>query len=122
LNKRIIVRLWGHRQRGGFVYRNCDLANALKKGEAVEVGKIIVGSKQLRELVRLMPYEHCLVRSNGSLEIESLKSVWRGKPPAVKCHFEKPRRGLYTMFKIFNGAWKPKDMTVDLVVIKPEKH
>ena len=119
-NKRVICKLWGHRQRGGVVYKNADLTEALKKGELVEVGKITVGTRQLRELVRLMPYEHCIVRSNGCLEIESLKSVWRGKPPDVKCHFEKPRRGSCASFKIVNGAWKPK-FAGTTVVVKAQK-
>lgn len=119
--KRVICRLWGHRQRGGYVYRRDELTNALKQGELVEVGKIQVGTRELRELVKLMPYEFCMVKSNGALEIEAITSVWRGQPPNCKNHFEKPRRGPNAAFKLLDGAWKPKTVNTT-VVVKAQKY
>ena len=119
--KRVVCRLWAHRQRGGYVFRKDELTNALKQGELVEVGKISVGTRELRELVKLMPYEFCMVKSNGSLEIEAITAVWRGKAPDVKSHFEKPRRGPNASFKLNDGAWKPKTVNTT-VVVKAQKY
>lgn len=119
-NRRVVCRLWGHRQRGGVVYRNEDLTGALKRGELAEVGKIAVGARQLRQLVDLMPGDHCLVKCNGSLEVESLNAIWRKNGESRKCHFEKPRRGPTASFRVFTGAWKPKVVNTT-VVVKTQK-
>ena len=51
------------------------MLEALRKGEAVELDKIVVGGKQLQRLINLLPYEDCLVRANGRLEIETVTRV-----------------------------------------------
>lgn len=117
--KRIVERPWGRRLKGGWVIQCSQLIEALKKGEAVELDKVVVGAKQLQNLLRLLSYEDCLIRANGKLEVETVKRVIRSRNGTRKTGFQKPRSG-YQFMSIINGAWLPKGVT-RVVVLKPRK-
>lgn len=117
--KRIVERPWGRRLKGGWVIQRSQLIEALKKGEAVELDKVVVGAKQLHELIRLLSYEDCLIRANSRLEVETVKRVIRSRNGKRKAGFQRPRSG-YQFMSIVNGAWLPKGVT-RVVVLKPRK-
>jgi len=118
--KRIVERPWGRRLKGGWVIQRSQLIEALKKGEAVELDKVVVGARQLHNLLRLLPYEDCLIKTNGNLIAETVQRVIRSQNGKRKTGFQKPRSG-YQFMSIVNGAWLPKGAT-RVVVLKPRKY
>jgi len=115
--KRKIERPYGRKHKGGWVIDKASLTDALKKGDAVELSDITIGTKQLRQLINLLPYEDCLVKSNGRLEVER---VFRKGPDGNRrCSFRKPKH-YCQWFGIINGAWVPRT-TQTVVVLKPKK-
>ena len=90
--KRIVQRPWGRRHRKGWVILKEELLKALKDGDAIQVGEVTVGAKQLRQLVNLIPCYDALIRSNGCLEVETIERVIVRKPDSVKTSFRKPAR------------------------------
>ncbi len=119
-NNRIVERPWGRRLMGGWIIQRSELIDALKKGQAVELDKLTVGANQLRRLINLLPYDDCLIRANGRLEIETVERFIRGSRVGVpKTHYRKPRK--YRQFMaIINGAWIPRGAT-KVVVLRPRK-
>ena len=117
--KRIVERPFARKMNGGYVLSCSGLIESLKKGEAVELGKVTVGAKQLQSLLRLLSYEDCLIRANGRLEVETVKRVIRSRNGNRKTGFQRPRSG-YQFMSIVNGAWLPKAAT-RVVVLKPWK-
>ena len=109
----------GQKAQGGWIIQRSQLIEALKKGEAVELDKVIVGAKQLQSLLRLLSYEDCLIRANGRLEVETVKRIIRSRNGDRKTGFQRPRSG-YHFMAIINGAWLPKGVT-SVVVLKPRK-
>jgi len=105
---------------GGWIIQHSELIDALKKGQAVELDKLTVGANQLRRLINLLPYDDCLIRANGRLEIETVERFIRGSRVGVpKTHYRKPRK--YRQFMaIINGAWIPRGAT-KVVVLRPRK-
>lgn len=119
--KRTVQRPWGRRKDGGWVIRNSELIKALKVGDAVEFGKITVGTAQLCSLLRLMPYEESLIRANSRLEVETVQRLSRRIAEGqFKVSFHKPKHD-YTFFALVNGAWVPRASKV-IVVLKPRKY
>jgi len=120
--KRIVERPWGRRQRGGYIFLRSHLLEVLKKGEAVELDKVVVGAKQLQKLISLLPCEDCLLRANGNLEIETIISVpIQCKDGVFRMSFRKPNKGYRQFMSIVNGAWLPKVAT-RVVVLRPRKY
>jgi len=68
-DKRIVERLFGRRRKGDWVLQRQQLLEALKKGEVFELDNVRVGANQLRRLIGLLPYDDCLIRANGKLQI-----------------------------------------------------
>ncbi|MDD5510662.1 MAG: hypothetical protein PHI12_07630 [Dehalococcoidales bacterium] len=119
--KRTIQRPWGKKKDGGWVFLNESLIKALKMGDAVEFGDITVGSKQLRQLIELMPQPDTLIRSNGHLEVEAILRINRKGPDGeIKGYFQKPKHNTASMV-IKNKAWIPKETKVT-VVLKPKRY
>jgi len=118
--KRIIGRPWGRRYKGGWVIQPEDLLNCLKQGDAVEIGEIQLGTKNLINLVRLMefPDQELLINSNGKLEVQNIARYIAEKDGQKQTKFRLPRNRHY--FNLCNGAWLPKTIKA-LVVIKPKK-
>ncbi len=125
--KHKVERPFGRRTRGGWVFSNKALLDALKKGQAVQIGKVMVGAKQLSDLIRLLPYEDTFIKANGRLEFETVERVFREDSAGVrKCGYRKPRH-YHQYFAINRGAWlpqeyDPKRQDMTLVVIKPKKY
>ena len=117
--KRIVERPCGRRLRGGWIIQRSQLIEALKKGEAVELDKVVVGAKQLQSLLRLLSYEDCLIKANGRLEVETVQRVIRRRNGTRKTGFQRPQSG-YQFMSIVNGAWIPKSVT-KVVVLRPRK-
>lgn len=118
--KRNVQRPWGRKRNGGWIILQEDLVKALKDGDAIQVGEVTVGAKQLRQVISLVPCEDVLIRSNGSLEIETIERVIVRKPDNVKTSFRKPAHN-WNYFRLFNNAWVPK-VVKTLVVLKPRKY
>ena len=119
--KRIVERPWGRRRKGGWIIQRSQLIEALKKGEAVELDKVIVGAKQLQKLINLLPTQDCLIRSNGRLEIETVIGVpYKSRDGHYRWGFRQPNKGYRQFMAIVNGAWLPKVAT-RVVVLKPRK-
>lgn len=114
--KRTVQRPWGRKKGGGWVILNTSLIKALKAGDAVEFGGITVGTTQLCQVLRLMPYPDSLIRANGRLEVETVQRALT-RP---RMTFRKPRRN-YSYFALVNRAWLPQ-VTKTLVVLKPRKY
>jgi len=118
--KRKIERPYGRKYRGGWLFLKASLTDALKKGDAVQLDGITVGAKQLRQLISLLPYEDCLIKANGRLEVETVERVPREKNDGTLVYsFRKPEH-YHQWFGIVNGAWVPRN-TQTVVVIKPKK-
>ena len=49
--KRAVEHPWGRKLMGGWIVQRSHLLEALKKGEAVELDKVVVGTKQLHKLI-----------------------------------------------------------------------
>lgn len=120
--KRTVQRPWGRKQRGGWIIQPGSLLDALKKGDAVKIGEVTVGTKNLISLVRLMefPDEELLIRTNGKLEVENIARTFRMNPAVGhrQCHFRAPRNRHF--FSLCNNAWLPAIIKT-LVVLKPKK-
>lgn len=117
--KRIVERPYARRLMGGWIIQRSELIEALKKGEAVELDKITVGARQLQKLITLLPYEECLIRSNGRLEVETVERVMRSQNGKRKLGFRKPRH--YRQFMAMpGGAWLPRNVK-KVVVLRPRK-
>jgi hypothetical protein len=119
--KRVVQRPFAKKRMGGFIILNSELLKVLKDADAVEVGKITVGAKQLRELVRLVPSTDILIKSNGHLEMETIDRVTvRTKEGHLTNSFRKPKR-FFSAFTINNKAWLP-ELVKTTVVLKPRKY
>lgn len=119
--KKRIERPWGHRRNGGYVILTSSLVESLKKGEAVEFGKITVGTKPLIQLLRLLPGEHCQITANGRFEVETVQIHYRNWLKGNrKASYIKPKH-YHHWFALHNGAWLKPQMRMNLVVIKPRK-
>ena len=118
--KRIVQRPWGRRHRQGWIILKDELAKALKDGDAIQVGEVTVGARQLRQLVNLVPCRDVLIRSNGKLEVETIQRVIVRKPTSVKTSFRKPAHN-WNYFSIFDKAWVPTVIKT-LVVLQPKKY
>ena len=118
-NKRIVERLFGRRCKGGWVLQRQQLLEALKKGEVFELDNVRVGANQLRRLIGLLPYDDCLIRANGRLEIETLQRVIRNNNGTRKTGFRKPKH-YHQAISIVNGAWLRRDFT-KILVLRPRK-
>lgn len=118
-NGRIIERPWGCKRNGGWIIQRTDLLELLKKGEVVEFDKVYVGAITLRKLINLLPYDDCLIRANGKLEIETVERVIRSRNGKKKTGFRRPKH-YHQFFSICHRAWMPEHFK-RLVVIKPRK-
>ena len=119
--KNRIERPWGRRRNGGWVISTSRLVDALKKGKAVQLEKITVGTKPLIQLLRLLPGEYCQISANGRLEIETVQFKSRkGKDGVMKAGYVRPKH-YHNWFALQDGAWLQPYMRMNLVVIKPRK-
>ena len=119
-DKRIVERLFGRRRKGGWVLQRQQLLEALKKGEVFELDNVRVGANQLRRLIGLLPYDDCLIRANGRLEIETLQRVIRNNNGTRKTGFRKPKH-YHQAISIVNGAWLRRNFT-KILVLRPRKY
>lgn len=117
--KRIVERPWGRRRKGGWVIQCSELLEALKKGEVFELDNVRVGASQLRRLISLLPYEDCLIRANGNLEIQTIQRVIRSNNGTRKTGFRKPKH-YHQELSIVNGAWLRRNLT-KILVLRPRK-
>jgi len=117
--KRIVERPWGRRRKGGWIVQRSELLEALKKGEVFELDNVRVGANQLRRLIGLLPYDDCLIRANGRLEIETLQRVIRNNNGTRKTGFRKPKH-YHQELSIVNGAWLRRNFT-RILVLRPRK-
>jgi len=118
--KRKIVRPWARRYKGGWVILKDEFQKALKDAGVAEIGEIQVGAKQLREIIKLIPTDDCLlIKSNGHLEVETIDRIIRGDNGQRRTEYRKPK--LQNSFRIDNKAWLPKIPTLT-VVIRPKKY
>lgn len=121
-NKRIVERPWGRRRNGGWIIQCSELIKALKKREAVELDKVVVGAGQLQKLINLLPTQDCLIRSNGRLEIETVIRVpYNSRDGHYRWGFRQPNKGYRQFMAIVNGAWIPRGAT-RVVVLRPRKY
>lgn len=121
MSKRILERPWGTRRNGGWVLRTASLIESLKKGKSVQIDKITVGTKNLIELLRLLPGEFCRISANGKLEVETVQISYRkGKDGQRKASYGKPKH-YYNWFGLLDGAWLQPYMRVNPVILKPRK-
>ena len=117
--KRIVERPWGRRRKGGWIIQRSELLEALKKGEVFELDKVRVGASQLSRLIGLLPYDDCLIRANGNLEIQTIQRVIRNNNGTRKTGFRKPKQ-YHQAISIVNGAWLRGDFT-KILVLRPRK-
>jgi len=122
-----IGRPWARRHKGGWIITKGDLSDVLKNADAVEMGGITVGAKNLLQLVKLLPSEDCLVRSNGvrsngRMEVETIEMVRGEKDGHAIMNYRKPPHN-FTAFRLHDGAWLPKVRKPEsvVVVIRPRK-
>lgn len=120
--KRKIERPHAVRRRGGWILSISKFLEILKKGDAVRVENVTVGSKNLSQLLKTLPGEFCRVSVNGRLEIETVQLVSRKQNGGThKVGFVKPRH-YYNWFALNDGAWISKPhMMVNPVILKPRK-
>ena len=118
--KKTIERLWATRRQGGWVIQKSQLLDALKKGQVMEFGGIMVGTRELRKLLVLMPDDDCLIQSNGRLEVENVQRVIRTRNGKRRTSFVKPRHA-HHWFGLVKNAWVPPGAT-ELVAIRPRKY
>lgn len=117
--KRIVERPWGRRRKGGWIIQRSELLEALKRGEVFELDKVQVGAGQLRRLIGLLPYEDCLIRVNGNLEIQTIQRVIRSSNGTRKFGFRKPKH-YHQELSIVTGAWLRKHFNT-ILVLRPRK-
>ncbi len=118
--KRIVQRPFGARRKGGWIIQRQLLLDILKKGDAVELDKVIVGAKQLRSLINLLPTEECLLKANGRLEVQTIDRVMRTKNGVRKPAFVKPKH-YHQELAIADGAWV-KTIFTKVLVLRPRKY
>ena len=118
--KKIVERLWATRRMGGWVVLRSALLEALKKGDVMEFGGITVGTRELRQLLVLMPGEDCLIQANGRLEIENVERVIRTRDGKRRTAFTRPRH-THHWFGLVNKAWVPPGVP-QVVAIRPRKY
>ena len=116
--KRIVERPWGTRRNGGWVFRTEDILKSLKRGESVQLDKVMVGTKNLIQLLRLLPGEYCRISANGKLEVETVQMIFR--PKTGKASYTKPKH-YHNCFCLEDGAWLEPHMSINPVVLKPRK-
>lgn len=126
---RIIVRPWARRRRGGWIFNPDSLLDALKQGDAVQIGEVKVGTKNLRAIIRgyeLPDNQVLLVKNNGNLEIENIQLRYVKDPKGPY-----PRKGVYRtntprlrhIISLNNGAWLKKGVEPTMtVVLRPKKY
>lgn len=120
--KRIVQRPHGRRKSGGWIFQTESLLQALKEGDVAEFGKLRVGARTLRELIRLMtfPDYEVLVTTNGHLECQNMVRVLKRQPNGLnRTEFRKPRRT--HSFRVSDKAWLP-NQPKRIIVIKPKKY
>ena len=120
MTKRIVERPWGTRRNGGWVIQTSNLIDSLKKGEAVQLDKITVGTKNLIQLLRLLPGEYCQISANGKLEVETIQMIFRKVKGQRKAGYGKPKH-YHNWFGLQDGAWLKPHMRVNPVILKPRK-
>lgn len=121
MTKRIVERPWGTRRNGGWIIKTSSLIDSLKKGKAVQLEKVTVGTKSLIEILRLLPGEYCKISANGRLEVETVELVSRkGKNGVYRGSFCKPKH-YWNWFAIYDGAWLEPHMRISPVILKPRK-
>jgi hypothetical protein len=118
--KRIVERPWGHPRKRGWVIQTKSLIKSLKRGEAVQLDKITVGTKNLIELLRLLPGDYCQISANGRLEVETVQLVWRSRNGTRKAGYAKPKH-YWNQFFLIDGAWLRPHMRLNPVILKPRK-
>lgn len=116
--KRIIKHPVAFRRVGGQVYWTKELLEALKAGDAVQIGEIVVGTKELMAIIRNMAWRDVFVRSNGKLDIETVQLVYKGEGEKRKGSYQKPRNN-YCRISLLNRAWVPPAVS-NLVVLRPK--
>lgn len=125
--KKIIGRPWGRRRRGGWLIKPDSLIKVLKEGEAVKVGEVTVGTKNLIKIVRgfALPEDQVLlVKCNGSLDIQNIGLRYVPNPAGPN-----PRKGEYYALKprlqhkvtLHDGAWINGKAIGKLIVLKPKR-
>ena len=119
--KRTLQRPWGRKHRGSWIIQPDDLLKSLKAGDAVEIGKVQVGTRNLIDLVRLLkfPDQELLISANGKLEVQNIARYMQVKDGHPRTAFRLPRRGRH-YFSLYNGAWLP-EVIKTMVVLKPKK-
>ena len=119
--KRTLQRPWGRKHRGSWIIQPDDLLKSLKAGDAVEIGKVQVGTRHLIEIIRNLkfPDQELLISANGKLEVQNIERYTRKKDGKPRTEFRLPRRCRH-FFSLYNGAWLPDNIKV-MVVLKPRK-
>ena len=118
---RTVQRPWGTKRKGRWVIKTSDLIESLKEGKAVRLNKVTVGSKNLIQLLRLLPGEYCQISANGRLEFETVRMVSRkNKAGHYKASFIRPKH-YWHWFGIIDGAWLKPGMRINPVILKPRK-
>lgn len=122
---RITGRPWACRRRGGWVIKPESFIEAVKAGDAVRIGEITVGTKNLVKIIRGMALpdnQYLLIKANGSLEIETIGIRFvrsdKGNYREGQYHTLTPR--LRNYIKLHDNAWVPGSIQT-LVVLKPKK-
>ena len=120
--KRVIRRPWGRKRNGGWIIQPTELLQALKDGEAVEIGTITVGAKELRHLLTGLqfPDQELLMSSNGNLEVTNIERYIAMKNGVYRTEFRKAR--LQHSFRVCNKAWLKDRKVATTVVIRPKKY
>jgi hypothetical protein len=124
--KRLIIRPWGRRRRGGWIINPESLIKVLKDGDAVQMGEITVGTRNLVKIIRGMELpenELLLLKCNGNLEISNIGLRYIPNPKGPN-----PRKGQYYTLKpklrntitLHNKAWLKGDIG-KLLVLRPKK-
>lgn len=124
--KRLIGRPWGRRRRGGWLIKPDSLIAVLKQGDAVKVGEVTIGTKNLVKILRGMELPEnqlLLVKCNGNLEIENIGIRFVPNPEGpnprkIQYYTLIPR--LHNRITLHDKAWLKGDIGT-LIVLKPKK-
>lgn len=126
---RTIARPWARRKRGGgFLFKPSSLLEALRQGDAVQLGDITVGTRELIKIIRgfeLPVNQLLLVSSNGNLEISNVGLRYvpdpKGDYPRKAQHYTL-RKGLRHHITLHDGAWLPENGVPKMtVVLRPKR-
>ena len=126
---RVVAHPWAHRKRGvGFIFKPDSLIKALRLGDAVQLGDITIGTRNLIKLIRgfeLPENQLLLVSSNGNLEISNIGLRYvpdpKGDYPRKAQHYTL-RKGLRHYITLHDRAWLPENGVPKMtVVLKPKK-